>query len=360
MKAQVVVATLLAFPILSGCYSTLTSTRMPHDPKFTLPEKAGIPIQLTTAEFSLTELPPTEKNPNTSYTINLSYRPDPAQRFLINLDPAWLHEGDLKLILGKQGQLRQTNTATREQLTPQIKAIGTFVAGAITTAAKFAAGADMSDDLNRIFSRVIKKQFKVYIKPEVEEVPQEEDFRAPVRPFQGNLDLQDEPKALIDLLARLNTFQTTEEMVTRFYPRTALEILWLRTAQARAKQETASFQPAYRTAKSLFRAELKPEQEEVDRIDAAVRAGDMKLLSTLHEQFLTKSKGDSNKANAVNALFKIATQMADVNKDVALIDALISTCNLSRRSHCSFGTGRNCSGREASRYEKGRARGVAR
>ncbi len=144
----------LASTSLGGCATStkLTAKRL-HDGD--APE--GVPLTLTKPVFVITETRATLEKPNTSYTLAVDYVPDADQRFTVALSPATLAEADLKLLLGDLGQLTELNSATRDQVVPTLKAVGSFLTkavGAVATAAGTAAILDKGPKQPEFFAKL--------------------------------------------------------------------------------------------------------------------------------------------------------------------------------------------------------------
>ncbi len=171
----------------------------------------GIPYQLTTSMFVVKVDPPTGSGLKPTYTLNQVVVPDPDQRFWVNASPAFLMKTSLKLNFGQRGELASTVTTVEEQIVPTIKALGEFAITALGTAAKVAA-MDPSEDMANIIKRVeattkiIRPPQESSVEPTTAEVSQRGSMVERMREYK---------------------FQSPQNLLTRFYPRTMVETGWL-------------------------------------------------------------------------------------------------------------------------------------
>jgi hypothetical protein len=137
------VATMLILLAITGC-THLSGERLsdatPNSDSTAKGTKVtAIPFFLVRPHYTLARTVPTDAGASARYTLNVSYEPDPTQWYSIRLNPAWLSNPTFKLYFTTTGSLKTVNASTAEQITPTIKAIGSFVASLASTAATIAA-----------------------------------------------------------------------------------------------------------------------------------------------------------------------------------------------------------------------------
>jgi hypothetical protein len=148
MTARLLWPTLALASLLACGSTTLTGRRDTATPPVSLPREptamGGVPIQLTKPSFALVQKPATDGKPMT-YALTVTYRPDPSERYLINISPFALATTELSLGLGAAGQLNSVNASSSSQVSSTLTALGEFAAGAIGIAAKASAGLPGAD-----------------------------------------------------------------------------------------------------------------------------------------------------------------------------------------------------------------------
>jgi hypothetical protein len=95
----------------------------------------AIPFPLMRPRYTLALVPPADDTSVARYTINVTYEPDPTQWYSLKLNPAFLSDPGFKLFFNTNGSLKTVNATTTEQITPTIKAVGSFAASIIGAAA---------------------------------------------------------------------------------------------------------------------------------------------------------------------------------------------------------------------------------
>lgn len=115
---------------------------------------AGVPYRLTRTEFLISEKPPSDDKPLATYSLQAVTRPDGVTPYAVNVAPACLREFDLTIDVTEKGSYSGFNSASREKITPVIKALGEFAATAIGVAAKTAAFLDLAADLADVIQKI--------------------------------------------------------------------------------------------------------------------------------------------------------------------------------------------------------------
>src|SRR5262245_2938906 len=110
---------------LYGCGTTIKSRRVAADAE--PGREFGIIYQMTKPQFTITTTQPSTAAPVPKYTLQYELVPDLERRFAITVEPGFLREADLTVNLGANGSLTGVSQASREQVTPTIKAISDFV-----------------------------------------------------------------------------------------------------------------------------------------------------------------------------------------------------------------------------------------
>ncbi len=87
-----------------------------------------MPYSLVRAEYTVTRSPPPEGEKRPSYTLGVTYEPDPKQTYSVRLDPALFSDPAFVLKLSASGTVVGTNAQATEQITPTITALGTLIA----------------------------------------------------------------------------------------------------------------------------------------------------------------------------------------------------------------------------------------
>lgn len=95
---------------------------------------SGIPYVLARAEYTLSQSAPAEGQKTGTFSLAVTYEPDPAQWYSIRIDPAFLADPNFTVKLASNGSMLGTNAALTEQLTPLITALGSFASSAVAVA----------------------------------------------------------------------------------------------------------------------------------------------------------------------------------------------------------------------------------
>ena len=125
-----VLVMLLAWP-MAGCRTRMVGAKRPivHAGREQL---QGVPFHLTKPVFMLKETP--LAGGKSKYALDLQWVGDLENQYTLNVSPALLTSIDFAMGLGAHGELKTTSSASREEITPMIKAIGEFVATGIGAA----------------------------------------------------------------------------------------------------------------------------------------------------------------------------------------------------------------------------------
>lgn len=128
--------------LAAGCTSSLTGTKLEPNDTAGKGKLEGIPYQLPRPRFTISKVEADSSGSANGYRIELEYEPDPDQRYMITMDPAWLTDIEFELNFGELGQITSTTSDTTEQLTPAVTAVGEFFVSALSSVAKIAGAAD--------------------------------------------------------------------------------------------------------------------------------------------------------------------------------------------------------------------------
>ncbi|HYD37372.1 MAG TPA: hypothetical protein VEA60_07150 [Allosphingosinicella sp.] len=113
--------------ILVAACSTYGGEKLGIDPVTQKPvAPTGIPYTLVRPEYSLTSVPPAAGETKPTYTVTVTYQPDPNQQYSLRARPGFLADPDFTLNFGTGGTLSSVKTTITEQFTPTIKALGAF------------------------------------------------------------------------------------------------------------------------------------------------------------------------------------------------------------------------------------------
>lgn len=95
----------------------------------------GIPYNLVRPEYTITRTAPAAGQKKPTYSLAVSYQPDPTQRYSLKVSPGIFANTDFVMKLTSTGTLAGTTTTFTEQLTPAITAFGTLASNVIGAAA---------------------------------------------------------------------------------------------------------------------------------------------------------------------------------------------------------------------------------
>lgn len=126
--AMVMVCVVLIF----GCstykgqkYETIVDKKTVHF------EPTGIPYTLARPEYTLTRTPPAEGQKDPTYTLGVTYEPDPSHKYTLKIDPWIFADPTFTVKLATGGTMQATTVTFAEQVTPTITALGSFTASLI-------------------------------------------------------------------------------------------------------------------------------------------------------------------------------------------------------------------------------------
>jgi hypothetical protein len=338
---------LLLLLTTTACTSTLTAHRIDPRSPAEPADINGLVIQLTVPEFTLTQTPPSATTPDNTYTINLTYRPDPQQRYGVNLHAAILHEGDFKLTLGTQGQVTQLNSAVREQLTPAITALGQFTASLVGTAAKFAAF-DLTSDIDRAFTRVCTgppapalKPGDVCIKPPslLPKIFDDDEYLSTDQNDHFHIASPSEHHSLNLLVARMKIFQLRTDLANSFFPQDSIERHWLLSALVAAKISLTTENKEQDRLRDVLIASL-PSSNDLQpalkalllQYNSAVSSAAIPQALTLQTRIQNLLKPIPTATTPMTQYFLHAQTLLDLAQDKTLLEPLTTMSNQEWRS----------------------------
>jgi hypothetical protein len=129
----------LALVLMFGCstykgqkYATIVDNK----PQYVAP--TGIPFALTRPEYTLARTPPAEGQKLPTYTLGVTYEPDPSHKYTLKINPGIFADPNFTVKLAAGGTLQATTVTFTEQITPTITTLGQFTAsiiGALAVAA---------------------------------------------------------------------------------------------------------------------------------------------------------------------------------------------------------------------------------
>lgn len=148
-----------------GCSSTVLRSRR-LAPEAEPGKEFGIIYQMTKPQFTITISQPSDTSAAPKYTLNVEFVPDPERRFAVYADPGIFKESDLTVNLNTNGAMTGLTEASREQVTPTIKAISDFTTSIIGASATV-AGVMMLDDktdnqVAELTRRELAKRLEIY------------------------------------------------------------------------------------------------------------------------------------------------------------------------------------------------------
>lgn len=112
---------------LAGC-STLVGEKLGTTTDKQQVAPTGVPYSLVRPEYTISRAPPAEGAKKATYTLAVTYEPDPNQTYSVRLDPALFADPDFLIKLSTAGTVTGTTAKATEQISPTITAIGTFIA----------------------------------------------------------------------------------------------------------------------------------------------------------------------------------------------------------------------------------------
>lgn len=134
LRSAIVVAALAIAVAVTGCSTfegrhLAPGEKLPGPDWYLLSGNGGIPYNLPTAQYTLQR---TIVDGQARYGVGVAYAPDPAQRFTLRVDPAFLTSVGFDVGLGEKGELNQVGATTKDQVVPTIQAIGAIVGSIVT------------------------------------------------------------------------------------------------------------------------------------------------------------------------------------------------------------------------------------
>ena len=127
--------------IVTGCGTSFVGSKLPADGALPRPAgaapgvkaKHGVPFMLPRPDFRLKITPDETDASKANYELAVTYVPDPEQTYSLRLDPTALIQASFKLEYSESmpGVLSGIGGGLNEQVTPTIKAIGSFTASLI-------------------------------------------------------------------------------------------------------------------------------------------------------------------------------------------------------------------------------------
>lgn len=94
---------------------------------------AGLPYSLTRPEFVLSRTAPADGEKNPTYTLAVSYEPDPSQQYDIRISPSLFADGSLAVKFTTAGGVSSTNGGITDLIGPTITALGSFAKDVIAS-----------------------------------------------------------------------------------------------------------------------------------------------------------------------------------------------------------------------------------
>lgn len=98
-------------------------------------EPSGIPYTLSRPEYTVTRNPPAEGQKLPTYTLGVTYEPDPGQKYTLKIDPGVFADPNFTVKLAASGTMQSTSAEFAEQVTPMVTTLGSFAASLIGLAA---------------------------------------------------------------------------------------------------------------------------------------------------------------------------------------------------------------------------------
>jgi hypothetical protein len=90
-------------------------------------EYTGLPFTLTAPQYTL-KIKPDPSNPARSlFALEAVFVPDPKQSYSLRVNPSVLANSEFSLSYGEHGNISNTSNKSTEQITPTLKALGSFV-----------------------------------------------------------------------------------------------------------------------------------------------------------------------------------------------------------------------------------------
>jgi hypothetical protein len=215
----------------------------------------GLPFSLSRPVF-LIKRTPNASSPSTAQTeILVEWIPDPEQRYAVLAESQLLTEIDFSAELAEDGQLASLNSASREQVTPTITALGQLVAQAAGVAAQAAAFA-VEDQLARIAGRINEpSHLDSATKRPMSWVEATKDYKVVS-------DREQKAWARPETLLT-DAFPKSSAFANAFFPRTDAERAWLVTARQRAVEATKDeCTPAFETCSDACKTKDEPARTE--------------------------------------------------------------------------------------------------
>lgn len=121
---------------LSGCSSLygekLGAYTDPHTNKPVAVTANGLPYTLVKPQFQLSTAPAVTAGSQNTVTVTLAMIPDTSQRYAVALDPGFLTNPDFKISFTSYGAVKTASATITDEITPTIKAIGSFVVSLAT------------------------------------------------------------------------------------------------------------------------------------------------------------------------------------------------------------------------------------
>ncbi len=139
------IALLCGASLLSAC-STYGGQKLGKDGAGVPIKPTGIPYMLVKPEYSLNRVVPATAGDKPTYTVAVSYQPDPEQQYTLRPRTGFLADPDFTITLGAGSTITGVKTVISEQFTPTVKAIGSFAAN-LAALGVFDIGSSQRDDI---------------------------------------------------------------------------------------------------------------------------------------------------------------------------------------------------------------------
>lgn len=324
-------AFLAAFVVLATGCSTYSGQKLGLKPekdangavvmKEVIPE--GIPYNMVRPEYALTRAAPAAGATKPTYSLTVSYVPDPSQRYSLKIKPSTFTNPDFVMKFGGGGTLQSTAATFTEQVTPTITAVGSFAANLVGVLAT-----------GLLDKASVRDQIKVVLQPPAPPPPQPPPPGTCVGPSNVPRIPSESGRTIAsEIIARMNEFKDDATFAAQFHyvtdqeKRCLAEVLTLLTTKAESTAATAI--KDWETARTAHLTALPNDGPFVDRITAAVKTEDTKELDAIAAEIRKKLVGltlpePENTRNALLAKARPAATAFSTTEARKQLDAIVN------------------------------------
>lgn len=328
LAARRIAFTLLAgagFAAIAGC-STYGGEKLGTGPA------TGIPYALPRPEFALTRTPPAEGQSAPSYTLAVSYQPDPTQIYTIRINPAIFTDPEFTVKLGAGGTMTGTKAGFTEQITPTIAAIGSFTANLVGALGK---GVFDADSVRKQIEDVIKRSAeKTGAKCAADSTVSRYASRKPEK--KPGEDKAKELKVAEELSARLKEFKDDATFADRFHYVNGDELSCLKDAldllNATPKATREKSVESFRDARAKHVKDFPDDRLFAERLDRAVATDDSSAFTAMRAEVnadkASTAEATKNRGAARDKVFAAAVEAARSTVALNAAQSLAAIVNL--------------------------------